>query len=428
MRIVIRNGRVIDPAAGVDAELDLFIADKRIIALGDAPEGFAAERELDATGRVVCPGLVDLCARLREPGLEHKATIASETAAAAAAGVTTLCCPPDTDPVIDTPAVAQLVRRRAQQAGYARLFPLGALTQGLAGEQLSEMAELLEAGCVGVGNVVPLGNSQIMRRAMEYAATQDLTVFVTAEDPWLHNGGCAHEGAVATRLGLPGIPEAAETAAVARDLALIEQTGVRAHFCRLSTARAVRMIARARFDGLPVTADVAAHQLWLTEEHVGEFDSQCHVLPPLRTAYDRDGLREGLAGGVIGAVCSDHQPHEADAKLAPFGATEPGISGLETLLPLTLRLVREQVLSLPEAVARLTSQPAEILRIDAGTLATGAPADVCVFDPDAAWILEPRALVSRGGNTPFAGWTLHGRVTHTLLGGKVVFERRHNDA
>jgi dihydroorotase len=428
MRIIIRDGRVIDPAAGIDAKLDLFIADKRIIALGDTPDGFAAEREIDAAGRVVCPGLVDLCARLREPGLEHKATIASETAAAAAAGITTLCCPPDTDPVIDTPAVAQLVRRRAQQAGYARLFPLGALTRSLAGEQLSEMAELLEAGCVGVGNVVPLGNSQIMRRAMEYAATQGLTVFVSAEDPWLHNDGCAHEGAMATRLGLPGIPEAAETAAVARDLALIEQTGVRAHFCRLSTARAVRMIARARYDGLPVTADVAAHQLWLTEEHIGEFDSQCHVLPPLRTEHDRRGLREGLAGSVIGAVCSDHQPHEADAKLAPFGATEPGISGLETLLPLTLRLAREQVLTLPEAIARLTSQPAEILRIDGGTLAAGAPADVCIFDPDAAWTLEPGSLVSRGSNTPFAGWNLHGRVTHTLLGGQVVFEQRRDEA
>lgn len=423
MRLRIRSGRLLDPANGVDAEQDLFIAESRIAALGTAPDGFSADREVDARGLIVCPGLVDLCARMREPGNEHKATIASETAAAAAAGITTLCCPPDTDPIIDTPAVAQLVRQRAESAGHARLVPLGALTFGLGGEKLSEMAELRDAGCVGVSNVGPIANSQIMRRAMEYAATQNLTVFLIPSDPWLSDSGCAHEGAVSTRLGLPGIPEAAETVAVARDLALVQQTGVRAHFCRLSTATAVRMVARARFDGLPVSADVAIHHLFLTEADVDHFDSHCHVLPPLRTYRDLEGLTDGVVRGVLSAICSDHQPHEADAKLAPFCSTEPGVSGIDSLLGLTLRLVDSGPLSLTDAIARLTHGPAEILGIDAGTLRPGAPADVCVFDPAARWRLTPSEMRSLGRNTPFMDWEMHGRVTHTVLGGRLVYER-----
>jgi dihydroorotase len=422
MRLVIRNGRVIDPANGIDAAENLYIADGTIVSLGAAPDGFTADRELDVAGQIVCPGLVDLCVRTREPGLEHKATIASETAAAAAAGITTVCCPPDTDPVIDTPAVARLICQRAEQTGYARIVPLGALTQGLRGDLLSEMAALRDAGCVGVSNVQPIANSQIMRRAMEYASTQELTVFITPEDPWLRNEGCAHEGAVATRLGLPGIPEAAETAAVARDLALVQQTGARVHFCRLSTARAVRMIAQAQRDGLAVTADVGAHQLFLSDEDIDYFDSNCHVLPPLRTSEDRAGLSEGVAQGIIEAICSDHQPHEADAKLAPFCATEPGISALGTLLPLTLRLVQEGIVGLSDALARLTSGPAGILGVEAGTLAPGAAADVCIIDPEAVWILDSSTIQSRGQNTPFLNWEFTGRVTHTLLGGKIVFE------
>ncbi len=425
MRLRIRGGRVLDPANGVDSEQDLFIVDGRIAALGDVPEGFSADQEIDARGQVVCPGLVDLCVRTREPGNEHKSTIASETAAAAAAGITTLCCPPDTNPIIDTPAVAQLVRQRAEAAGWARLVPLGALTFGLGGEKLSEMAELRDAGCVGVSNVGPIANSQIMRRAMEYAATQDLTVFLIPRDPWLSDHGCAHEGAISTRLGLPGIPEAAETVAVARDLALVQQTGVRAHFCRLSTATAVRMVARARFDGLPVSADVAIHHLFLTEADVDHFDSHCHVLPPLRTYRDLEGLTDGVVRGVIGAICSDHQPHEADAKLAPFCSTEPGVSGLDSLLGLTLRLVEDGPLNLNDAIARLTHGPASILGIDAGTLRPGAAADVCVFDPGARWRLTPSEMRSLGRNTPFMDWEMHGRVTCTLLGGRLVFDRRN---
>ncbi len=424
MRLRITNGRVIDPANAIDGVQDVFIADGRIQTIGDALQGFTADREIDASGLIVCPGLVDLCARLREPGQEHKGTIASETWAAASAGITTLCCPPDTNPVIDTPAVIELIRSRAEAAGYARVVPLGALTEGLAGESLSEMAALKEAGCVGVGNALrPITNTHVLRCAMEYAATHGLTVFLSPEDPWLRNKGCMHEGAVSTRLGLPAIPESAETAAVARDLMLIEQTGVRAHFCRLSTARAVRMVARARYEGLPVSADVSAHHLYLTEMDVTDFNSQCHVTPPLRTQRDRDGLRAGLARGALAAICSDHQPHEPDAKQAPFSATEPGISSLDTLLPLSLRLVDEDVLTLSEVLACLTHQPAQILGIEAGTLSTGALADICIFDPQRYWELTDSTLHSRGRNTPFMGWEFKGRVTHTLLAGKIVYER-----
>jgi dihydroorotase len=424
MRLWIRNGRVVDPANKVDAIKDIWIADGRIAALGAAPDGFHAERTVDAGGWVVCPGLIDLCAQLREPGEEHKATIASETAAAAAAGITTLVCPPDTSPVIDTPAVANLIQQRARAAGKARVLTLGALTQGLEGSQLSEMGALKAAGCVGMSNARrPIANTLVMRRALEYAATHDLTVFLHAEDPWLSNHGCVHEGQVGSRLGLPGIPEAAETVAVARDLALVQQTGVRAHFCRLSTAQAVRMVARAQYDGLAVTADVSAHHLHLTEIDIGDFNSQCHVLPPLRSQRDRDGLRAGLVKGTLQAVCSDHQPHEADAKLAPFAATDPGISALETLLPLSMRLVEDGVISLPETIARLTYQPARLLGAKAGTLGAGSEADICLFNPNEPWEFIPEHMQSRGRNSPFGGWQFTSRVVMTIFKGNIVFER-----
>ncbi|MEW6353394.1 MAG: dihydroorotase [Pseudomonadota bacterium] len=424
MKLSILGGRVIDPAHNIDQAQDLHIEAGRIVALGMAPRDFKAEHIIRAQGKIVFPGLIDLCARLREPGQEHKATIAGETRAAASAGITTLCCPPDTDPVIDTPAVAELIHQRAEHAGHARVVALGALTKGLAGRELSEMIALKEAGCVGLSNALqPISNTQVMRRAMEYAATHGLTVFLHAEDPWLRNRGCAHEGAVSARLGLPGIPEAAETAALARDLILIEQTGVRAHFCRLSSLRAVRMVARAQHDGLPVSADVAAHHLHLTDMDVADFNSDCHVIPPLRALRDRDGLRQGVAEGVLAAVCSDHQPHEPDAKQNPFMATQPGISALETLLALTLRLVDENILTLSAALARLTSGPARILGLDAGTLGVGKSADICIFDPAQTWTLHKEQLVSQGKNSPFSGWEFQGRVTHTLLGGKVVYTR-----
>jgi dihydroorotase len=423
MKVIIRGGRVIDAAAGLDATAEVCIADGCIVAVGEIPDGFHADHSIDASQRIVCPGLVDLHARLREPGFEHKGTIASETRAAAAAGITTLCCPPDTDPVVDTPAAAQLIGRRAREAGCARVLPLGALTHGLKGEQLAEMAALHEAGCIAFGNARrPIANTLVMRRALEYAATLDLPVFLYPEDPWLATG-CVHEGVVGARLGLAGIPDCAEVIGLARDLRLVEQSGVRAHFCQLSSARAVELVAEARARGLPVTADVAVHQLYLSEMDVDGFNARCHLRPPLRTQRDRDALRAGVARGAISAVCSDHQPHDADAKLAPFPVTEPGASSLETLLPLMLRLADEGVLSLSDALAKVTCEPARVLGIDAGTLTPGAVADVCIIDPARWWTVGQNTLTSRGKNSPFLGWELKGRVTQTLLAGKPVFER-----
>lgn len=424
MRTAILGGRLIDPAHQIDAVTDVFIADGRIAGIGRPPEGFGVERSIDARGRIVCPGLIDLCARLREPGHEHKATIASEARAAAAAGITTLVCPPDTDPVIDEPAVVEWIRRRAEAAGQARVLTLGALTCGLRGERLAEMAALKEAGCVGVSDGGrPVANTRVLRRALEYAATFDLTVFLTPLDPWLGQG-LAHEGRVATRMGLSGVPTAAETGALARDLELIRDLGVRAHFCRLSSARSVELVARARAEGLSVTADVAIHQVHLSEIDLSGFDSRCHVCPPLRGERDRDALRAGLAAGVLDALCSDHQPHDPDAKQAPFGDTEPGISGLDTLLGLSLHLTRTDALALPVALERLTWGPARVLGLDRGHLGTGAPADVCIFDPAGEWRVTADRLCSRGQNSPFVGWELPGPITHTLLEGQVIFEKR----
>ena len=421
MRIVIKNGRVVDPANKVDAVTNIYIADGKIAAVSKSLSGFTADKEIDASDKLVCPGLIDLSARLREPGYEHKATIASETRAAALSGITTLTCPPDTNPVIDTPAVIKLIRQRSERAGFSNVHCIGAASHDLGGEMLSEMGALKEAGCVGVGNALtPFKSPQIMKRVMEYAATFDLTIFLFAEDQSLRNNGCMHEGAISTRLGLPGIPEAAETVAVARDLALIADTGVRAHFCRISSAKAAQMIARAQHEGLPVTADVSAHQLYLTDMDVGEFNSQCHVRPPLRSQRDMQGLRDAVAKGVIGAICSDHQPHENDAKLNPFREAASGISALETLLPLTLRLVDECNISLSDAIARVTVQPARILGIDTGTLSVGAAADVIVIDPNQYWSLTRETMLSRGRNTPFIGWELKGRVQQTIINGMLV--------
>ncbi|MGH8508793.1 MAG: dihydroorotase [Gammaproteobacteria bacterium] len=421
MRLRITGGRILDPAQNLDRIGNLYVAAGRIVAIGDPPEGFSVEREIDARGLIVCPGLVDLSARLREPGEEHKATIATETRAAAMAGITTLCCPPDTDPVIDTPAVAELIHQRADQSGRARVVCLGALTRGLKGEQLAEMRALKGIGCAGVSNALsPIANTEVLRRAMEYAATCDLTLFLHPEDPWLSQG-VMHEGPISTRLGLPAVPETAETIALSRDLLLLEQTGARAHFCRLSARRSVEIIKAARDRGLQISADVSAHHLHLIDVDVGNYDSACHVRPPLRSPRDRDGLREGLKSRVIGVICSDHQPHDRDAKDAPFEATEPGISALQSLLPLTLALVEDQVLTLSLALAAITWQPARILGIEAGTLRVGAGADICIFDPEAHWTLTEENMASAGRNTPFKGWDLKGKVMHTLFGGKLVY-------
>jgi dihydroorotase len=424
MNVLITGGRVIDPANGVDQTQDLFIRDGKFAAFDDTIREIVVDKSLDARGLIVCPGLVDLQARLREPGEEHKATLDSELCAAVAGGITTICCPPDTDPVVDTPAMVQMIRQRADEIGLTKVLPIGALTRSLAGEHLTDMAALKESGCVALSNAErAIDNTLVMRRAMQYATTFDLTVFLNALDPWLKGNGCVHEGEVSTRLGLPAIPEAAETVALARELALIETTGARGHITQVSCARSVKQLTDARERDLAVTAGVSVHHLHLSEQDIGEFDTRYHVIPPLRSITDRNCLRQGLVDGAIQAICSDHQPHGFDAKLAPFSESAPGIAGLDTLLSLTLKLVNEGVMKLPEAIAALTSNPARILGVDAGELSIGARADLCVFDPNKQWQVDAKKFRSDGTNTPFDGLTLPGVVRWTLISGEVVFDQ-----
>ncbi|WP_417536545.1 dihydroorotase [Methylophaga sp.] len=424
MKIRIKNGRVIDPASQFDARQDLYISHGKIIAIGEQPEGFEADKTIDATGLIVSPGLVDLSVRVREPGQEHTATILTETKAAAAGGVTTICVPPDTAPVIDNPTVVELIEDRAKKSGRSMVLTMGAMTQNLGNELLAEMARLKAAGCVGISNgLSPIKNSVILQRAMAYAATLDMTVFITASDPWLQSQGCVHEGAVSSRLGLGGIAESAETVALSRDLILIEQTGVRAHFHNLSTGKAVKLIREAQNRGLPVTADVSAHHLHLSEHDLGNYDSLSHVLPPFRSIRDREQLQQGVRDGVISAISSHHQPLDIDDKLGPFAETKPGISGLETLLPLTMKLVEDDEVNLHTALAALTCNPADILGIDSGQIKVGAVADICLIDPDSEYECRPLNFVSAGKNSPFEGWLFNHQVSHTLFHGRLVHER-----
>ncbi len=419
MITAIRNGRVIDPATERDETCDIYFDERQILSSQDA-EQLSVTREIDATGLVVCPGLIDINAKIGELGSGGASTMHSELRAALSGGITAVCVQPDTVPVIDTPAMAYMIRDSAQQHESVRVIPLGALTTGLKGEALTNMASLKAAGCAGVSNARnAIHNTLLMRRAMQYASTFDLTVFIHSQDPWLTGKGCVHEGEMSTRLGLSAIPEAAETVAVARDLALVATTGVQAHFSQLSCARSVDMVAESRQRGLKVTADVAIHNLHLTEFDIQGFNTLCHVLPPLRRESDMNGLREGVRDGTIAVICSDHQPCGKDDKLAPFIQTAPGISGLETLLPLTLRLVDEGVLSLPQALACLTCNPAKALGLELGTLSCGAPADICIFDPDETWEFDPEKMLSRGKNNPFGGMQMRGKVIHTIVNGSV---------
>lgn len=422
--LLISDARILDPASGFDGSGYLGIRDGKIDYLGKTKPKKKYAETLNAKGKWLMPGIVDLAARLREPGQTAKATIASEIRAAQAGGITTLTLPPDTQPPIDTPAVADRIHAIALACGGMDVRLIGALTQGLMGEALAEMSALKQAGCVGAGNAhFGLRDSLMGRRALEYAQGLDLTVHVFAQNPALANHGCAHEGPVATRLGLSPIPVAAEVSAIRFWISLVEDTGARVHFGRLSTARGAEMIAAAQARKLPVTADVAAHQLFLTDIDVDGFNAMAHVIPPLRSIADRDGLREALKRGVIGAICSDHQPHEADAKINPFPLTEPGISALETLLPLGLQLVHEKLLSPLALAARLTQGPAQILRIDSATLAVGASANLTLIDPALRWTCRARELVSAGKNTPFEGRVFRGAVIRTYSRGVPVYAR-----
>lgn len=423
MKLEITNAHIVDPANGIDKITSLYVYKKNIVAIEHAPDDWSADKTINAHGHYLFPGFVDIAARLREPGHEYKATIKSETFAAVSGGITSLVCLPDTDPPINSPAEVELIQQRAKLAGNCHVYTIGALTNQLQGSMLSEMSALKDAGCVGVSNVLnPLANTLVLRRAMEYASSQDLTVFYHPLNHELAADGSVHEGIAATRMGLAGIPSAAETAAVGACLALIEQTNIRVHFCRLSSARSLQMLARAKFEGAPVSADICAHQLFLCDDDIHDFDSNFHVIPPLRSKEDRQGLRSRLDDEVIMALCSDHQPHERDAKLAPFAETEPGISTLETLLPLTLKLVSDRVIDLNKAISLLTEKPAKLLGIKAGTLTPGSAADFCIVDPQLTWQLNESSMLSQGKNTPFLNQTLQGKVTNTFVNGKQVYE------
>jgi len=424
MRLSIVNGRVIDPAAGLDTQAALHVADGRIASIGPAPAGFVAQKTIDARGLVVAPGLVDLAARLREPGYEYKATLESEMQAALAGGVTSLSCPPDTDPALDEPGLVEMLKHRARGLDGAHLYPLGALTVGLKGEVITEMAELAEAGCVGFSQAAhEILDTQVLLRAMQYARTFGFTVWLQPNDPYLGRGGVAHSGPVAARLGLPGVPVIAETVALQTIFELVRSTGCRVHLCRLSSAAGIELVRRAKAEGLPVSCDVAVHHLHLTDVDIGFFDSHYRVDPPFRAQRDRDAIRAGVADGTIDAICSDHTPVDDDAKLLPFAEAEAGTTGLELLLPLTLKWAQEQGQPLATALARITVRPAAILGIEAGTLKPGALADVCVFDPTEHWVLERDRLLSQGKHSPYLGTELAGRTRLTLVAGRVVHSR-----
>ncbi|AVS73210.1 dihydroorotase [Paracidovorax cattleyae] len=430
MKILIQNGRVIDPASGFDKNVDVAIAAGRVIAMGRAPQDFHPARTIDATGCVVLPGLVDLAARLREPGHEHEGMLESEMAAAVAGGVTSLVCPPDTDPVLDEPGLVEMLKFRAEKLHRARLFPLGALTRGLAGDVLTEMAELTESGCVGFGQAdVALASTQVLQRALQYAATYGYTVWLRPQE--LHLGkGVAASGPLATRLGLSGVPVAAETIALHTIFELLKPIGARVHLCRLSSAAGVQLVRQAKAEGLQVTCDVSINSLLLTDTDIGYFDSRARLSPPLRQQRDRDALLAALADGTIDALVSDHTPVDEDAKTLPFAEAEPGATGLELLASIALKWSRDHGVPLDRAFATVTSEPSRVLgsalgtfAASAGRLVEGGVADLCVFDPQAAWTVEPGALCSQGRHTPFSGYELPGRVRWTLVGGIVAFER-----
>jgi len=421
--MLIKNGRLIDPKSGVDKVTDIAIQGSKVIGIGkQIPEAFQATTIVDATDLWVLPGIIDLSAYLREPGLENKTRIPYETYAAVSSGITRICCMPETDSPIDTGAVVKLIRSKVKQAGFAQVSMIGALTQKLEGKQLSPMGSLKYVGCVGVtqgwNSIQDLAT---LRKCMEYAATFELPLFLHPLEHSLMAKGGIHEGALATRLGLPPIPVAAETAAMAQIISLVEQTHTPVHFCRLSTAKSISLLKQAKEDGLPITADVAIHQLFLTEMDLCDYNPLCHVIPPFRSERDRDALRQAVADNVIDAICSDHQPHEIDAKLAPFEETSPGISGFETLLPLTLRLVEEKVLDLKQAIAYLTHQPATLINSNHGTIQVDSRADLSLFDPNNFWQLEAGKLLSNGKNTPFSGWSFNGKTVQTLVKGKSVY-------
>jgi dihydroorotase len=422
--ITISGGRIIDPASGLDEQKDLHIAHGKVQALGAATGGFTADETLDATGLWVLPGLVDLAARLREPGLKYRANLGSELQAAIHGGVTSLCMPPDTDPPLDEPGLVEMLGHRARQLHGTRLYPLGALTIGLRGEVITEMAQLTSAGCVGLSQPSRLPvDTQTLLRALQYAKTFDYTVWLHPQDAHIGREGVAHGGAVASRLGLSSVPATAETIALHTIFELIEHTGCRVHLCRLSTAKGVDLVAQAKQRGLPVSCDVAVHHLHMTDLDIGHFDSRLRVDPPFRGQRDRDALRRGLADGTIDAVCSDHTPVDDDNKHVPFAQAEPGVTAVELLLPLVVKWAREDDVPMTVALSRVTRDAAKVLNVPAGSLAVGQAADICLYNPDESWMVVPDALHSHCHHTPFSDIELHGRVVGAMVDGQNAINR-----
>ena len=423
MKIHIKNGHVIDPKNKIDAKLDIFVVDGVIASVGAVPAGLQEYKVIDASGLIVAPGFVDLSARLREPGAEYKANLASELQAAAAGGVTSLACPPDTTPVLDEPGLVEMLKHRAKQLNLARVYPLGALTKGLNGEYLTEMCALTEAGCVGFSQAdIAVTDTQVLWRAFEYAATFGYTLFLRAEDYYLAKNGVMHDGEVASRLGLKGVPVAAEALAIASLLRIASETKTKLHLCRVSSAEGVNLIRAAKKQGIAVTADVSCQHIHLTDNDIGYFNAHANIRPPLRSLRDKDALCAGLKDGTIDAICSDHAPINDDAKLLPFAEAEAGAASLELLLPLTLKWMQQHKLSLADAINKISLQPACILAVQAGHLSINADADIAIFNPDTHWKVTAESLKSQGKNTPFLGLELAGKVHYTLLHGQITYQ------
>jgi dihydroorotase len=435
MKLHIKNGRVIDPANGVDGVQDLYIEHGKVAAIGavsaEFAAGYAGARSIDASGLVVAPGLVDLAVRLREPGYEYKATLESEMQAAMQGGVTSLVCPPDTDPVLDEPGLVEMLKHRARRLNQAHVHPLGALTMGLKGQALTEMAELTESGCIGFSQAeVPMEDTTVLLRALQYAKTFDFTVWLRPQDAHIGRGGVAHSGPLASRLGLSGVPVMAETIALHTIFELMRATGARVHLCRISSAAGLDLVRTAKAEGLPVTCDVGAHHIHLTDADIGFFDSNARVTPPFRSQRDRDAIRAGLLDGTVDAICSDHTPVDDDEKLLPFGEASPGATGLELLLSLALKWADDYAAAQPGvknglalALSRISADAARVAGLPAGQLGVGSMADICIFDPAARWTVQGSALASQGKHTPFLGYELAGQVQATIVAGHVAFER-----
>jgi dihydroorotase len=420
MNILIKNGHVIDPANKVDGKLDILLSDGKIARLGK-PGSIPAEgaQVVEASGKLVVPGLIDMHIHLREPGFEYKETIKTGAAAAKAGGFTSVCSMPNTNPVNDNRSVTEFILSEAHDA-LARVFPIGAITKGSKGEELAEMAELHSAGCVAVSDDgKPVMSAAIMRRAMEYSKIFDIPVISHCEESTLSDKGVMHEGFVSTELGLRGIPAAAEEVMVSRDITLAELTGCRLHIAHVSTTRSVRMVREAKARGVKVTAETCPHYFTLTDEAVRGYNTMAKMNPPLRTAEDVAAIKQGLKDGTLDVIATDHAPHAMDEKSVEFDHAPFGIVGLETAVGLVFKLVQEGVLSLTEAVRKLSFNPATILKINKGTLSAGADADITIIDPDVEWTVDSSQFKSKSRNTPFDGWKLKGRAVQTIVGGKI---------